>query len=285
MIECRADGVEFLRFAALAEQPLLSHAVFTRRGGVSAAPFDTLNASSATGDEVAAVRENKRRMARVLALDLASATPVHGARVAAIEAPGAYSRSLARDAPRHRGRRHDDRRAWHRASSGRLATASPSCSTIRASGRWRWCMPDGAARHRAWQCAPLPRCARATARARRTCSRESAPSIGKCCYTLTVDDREQFRADSFIWAHTPFERSPRPDGARIYAVIRTPTARNWWRRGSQRSRSRRLASITAAHTDRFYSNRIERSGTGRFGVGIGLLAGGDKHAASAEAWA
>src|SRR5215208_5961599 len=37
------------------------HAFFTRNGGVSAAPFDTLNFAVSTGDDAAAVDENRAR--------------------------------------------------------------------------------------------------------------------------------------------------------------------------------------------------------------------------------
>lgn len=42
------------------------HAFFTRRGGVSGPPWDTLNLAASTGDDPAAVRENLARVARRL---------------------------------------------------------------------------------------------------------------------------------------------------------------------------------------------------------------------------
>lgn len=45
-----------------------SHAFFTRRGGVSVAPWDTLSFAVSTGDDPAAVRENLRRAAHHLGI-------------------------------------------------------------------------------------------------------------------------------------------------------------------------------------------------------------------------
>lgn len=64
--------------------PARVHAISTlRRGGVSAAPYDTFNLGADVGDEVDAVAENRKRLREQLGLD---AEPfwlkqVHGARV------------------------------------------------------------------------------------------------------------------------------------------------------------------------------------------------------------
>jgi YfiH family protein len=51
------------------EAPRGVRAAFSlRTGGVSAAPFDSLNLGSQTGDDASAVRENQRRLAAALAL-------------------------------------------------------------------------------------------------------------------------------------------------------------------------------------------------------------------------
>jgi YfiH family protein len=71
-----------LRSALLAEAGAV-HAFFTRQGGVSAPPFDTLNFSSTTGDEPAAVRESWVRAARVLGVSperVLVLAQVHGVR-------------------------------------------------------------------------------------------------------------------------------------------------------------------------------------------------------------
>jgi polyphenol oxidase len=68
------------------ESPLLRaagfrHAFFTRRGGVSSGPFESLNFSIAVGDEPELVSENLSRAARVLGVpdaNLAFLSQVHG---------------------------------------------------------------------------------------------------------------------------------------------------------------------------------------------------------------
>jgi len=63
----------------------------TRRGGVSAAPYDSLNLGRSTGDRAEDVTKNRRRLLHALALDhdrLATAGQMHGVRVVAVEAPG-----------------------------------------------------------------------------------------------------------------------------------------------------------------------------------------------------
>ena len=65
----------------------------TRSGGVSAAPFDSFNLRSQTGDLPAAVAENQARLARIVGAVPVYLNQVHGARVVRLEradgAPGA----------------------------------------------------------------------------------------------------------------------------------------------------------------------------------------------------
>jgi hypothetical protein len=66
-----ADRGEELEMPVFLESPLLAgagfrHAFFTRRGGVSLPPWDTLNFAASGGDAPAAVRENLIRAARAL---------------------------------------------------------------------------------------------------------------------------------------------------------------------------------------------------------------------------
>jgi len=66
-----------------------SHGFSTREGGVSAAPFDSLNLARNVGDDPAAVAENHRRFAEALGVPAAAVyevTQVHGAVVHAVGA-------------------------------------------------------------------------------------------------------------------------------------------------------------------------------------------------------
>ncbi len=63
----------------------------TRRGGVSAPPFESLNLGRSTADRPGAVVENRTRFLAALGLDpaaLATAGQVHGARVVEVTSPG-----------------------------------------------------------------------------------------------------------------------------------------------------------------------------------------------------
>lgn len=84
----RMDGaVPYYIFSNLAEWPGVWHAIFTRRGGVSQPPLDSLNIGNCVGDSETAVRENHARIYTTLGLrpeDVVTAQQVHGARVAVV---------------------------------------------------------------------------------------------------------------------------------------------------------------------------------------------------------
>lgn len=68
----------------------LTHAVFTRQGGVSPEPWAALNLGSMVGDDLERVRENRRRALATLKCDMASVYEVwqvHGIAVAIANAP------------------------------------------------------------------------------------------------------------------------------------------------------------------------------------------------------
>ncbi len=66
-----ANGVVTYTFDMLAQFPLNAH-VSTRHGGVSPAPWNTLNFSVARGDSRDHVEENRRRFAEAGGIDAAS---------------------------------------------------------------------------------------------------------------------------------------------------------------------------------------------------------------------
>lgn len=83
--------------------PALScaHGFFTRRGGVSAGPWASLNCSLSGQDAPEAVRENRARVARHLGASppcLVGLTQVHGAEVAVARTPWAYGAGPRADA-------------------------------------------------------------------------------------------------------------------------------------------------------------------------------------------
>ncbi|MGC9196568.1 MAG: polyphenol oxidase family protein [Syntrophobacteraceae bacterium] len=72
-------GPPRLTFRNLSRVPGLFHAIFTRRGGVSAPPFDSLNVAWDSGDLEEAVRENLSRIKQCAGVErLVSSMQVHG---------------------------------------------------------------------------------------------------------------------------------------------------------------------------------------------------------------
>jgi copper oxidase (laccase) domain-containing protein len=68
-------------------------AATTRRGGVSAPPFDALNLGRSTADAPDAVEENRRRVLAALGIPegrVATAGQVHGVRVTEVKTPGLH---------------------------------------------------------------------------------------------------------------------------------------------------------------------------------------------------
>jgi len=83
----QSDGVRWLQ----AELDGAGVAFSTRLGGVSEAPFDSLNLGLLTADDGAAVGENRRRLATALGFEpgqVVYARQVHGTRL--IEHPGPF---------------------------------------------------------------------------------------------------------------------------------------------------------------------------------------------------
>lgn len=76
MQRVEAGGPVYYQFDHLASQPRLSHGVFTRLGGVSQAPWASLNVGALVGDDPIAVEMNARRMFEALNLDAERACTV-----------------------------------------------------------------------------------------------------------------------------------------------------------------------------------------------------------------
>lgn len=81
------DGLRYFRFGELPENGIARHAIFSRRGGVSPAPFDSLNLSMSVPDTREYVYANRRRVYGLYGRDTGSvvhAHLIHGAEVARV---------------------------------------------------------------------------------------------------------------------------------------------------------------------------------------------------------
>lgn len=84
MERIRQHNLVFYQFEALRPLAGLSHGIFTRRGGTSPPPFDSLNVGATVGDDWPNVLANRERVARALHVDEATTRTtwqVHGAEV------------------------------------------------------------------------------------------------------------------------------------------------------------------------------------------------------------
>ncbi len=87
MIFDQSSGIPFLRFESLPDNGRVQHAIFTRQGGVSPAPFASLNLSVSVPDEKERVYANRRRAYGVYGRDthtVVHAHLVHGRDVACV---------------------------------------------------------------------------------------------------------------------------------------------------------------------------------------------------------
>jgi YfiH family protein len=71
MLLRQIESFRYFQFETLVE-PRLVHAVFSRHGGVSPKPWDSLNVGSTVGDDHIRVNENRRRLFEVMGRDPAS---------------------------------------------------------------------------------------------------------------------------------------------------------------------------------------------------------------------
>lgn len=274
MIECRNGSCEYLRFERLSQEAGVVHAVFTRKGGESAQPFASLNLSISVGDDPAVVRRNQGRVAQVMGLPLVSARPVHGARVIEVRSDWAASAEALQERVRL-------------LEADAMMTDAPGIALF-----WAYadCVPvvlydprhhAVALVHAGWRGSAGAIAARAVmAMSERfgTCPVDLlagiAPSIHTCCYEVSDEVVARFRTDPLAWETARFEERIEngQDGLRerLYLDLWETNRRQLIAAGLDPTRIEVAGICTGCRTDLFYSHRVERGGTGRFGVAIGL---------------
>lgn len=80
------NGISYITFSVF-NTPVVTAAVSTRKGGVSQAPYASLNMSFASGDDPAAVLENRKQFLTALQIDpmqLISCNQIHGTNIVAV---------------------------------------------------------------------------------------------------------------------------------------------------------------------------------------------------------
>lgn len=82
MIQRNTNGVSFYQFSHLAACAVIRHGIFTRNGGCSHPPFNSLNIGHGIGDDDARVETNRRAIGRCFrGAELVYAGQVHGRQV------------------------------------------------------------------------------------------------------------------------------------------------------------------------------------------------------------
>ncbi len=256
------NGLVYYQFEHLAAQNI-THGVFTRQGGVSPAPWASLNLSRSTGDSAENVAENNARMLAALGVrreQTVSAWLNHGATVAVVNA-------------QHRGAALRDVDA--------LITNEPG---VFLSMRFADCAPvvlyderQGALglAHAGWPgvaanivLAALRAMERAYGSRPADVWAGIGPAIRVCCYQFGADLARQVAA-----ACPPgtLVCASQADGTCHLDLIAAITSQL---RAAGVQRVVDSGLCTACRVDEWFSHRVEKK-TGRFGVVIGLHAGTD----------
>ncbi|MEE8399327.1 MAG: laccase domain-containing protein, partial [Desulfobacterales bacterium] len=102
MIERRENGSVYYQFPNLLAFPGIQHGVFTRKGGCSPAPFDSLNVSLGVGDQGDRVEGNRQMLSQWFGrANLVFLNQVHGDRIRVFsrkDGPGDPTTPLVGDA-------------------------------------------------------------------------------------------------------------------------------------------------------------------------------------------
>jgi len=241
----------------------LFHGFFTRLGGVSFSPYDSLNMGHTVGDDPAAVETNHQLLFRALGLtgqEIVNARQVHGDRVARVTAAD---------------------RGTVIADTDALVSDSPGVTLLM---RFADCVPliywapkQGAfgLAHGGWR-GSVQGIAAKTARAMSDmfgCRPDElrvgiGPSIGTCCYQVGPEVIAQVREamPDYEGLFSKFTA----DG-RANLDLQQLNVRYLHRVGVKQIQI--VGLCTACRTDLFFSHRAERGLTGRFAVVVGLREG------------
>lgn len=261
LLRRESDGIVTYRFESLALEGLV-HTVFTRLGGVSREPFDTLNVGRTVGDDEEAVAENHARVYEHLGLSAAQVTSprqVHSNRVVAVG--GAQAGSLVPD-------------------SDGLATATPGVGLLL---RFADCQPillydpirhALALVHAGWRGVAQGIARRAVETMVQAFGSRSGdllaglgPAIGPCHYV--VGDKV---AAAMGYVLTDWSRALSPLGEDQWRLdLSAANAQQLAAEGVQQIEVANLC--TACHHDEFYSHRGDNGHTGRFAVAAYLQPG------------
>lgn len=261
------DGLQSFRFSVMPENGVARHAVFSRRGGVSEAPFESLNLSMSVPDERERVYANRRRVYGFYNRDTDSvvhAHLVHGADVARVT--------------------QGDNGTWVERVDG-LITDQPGCvltmnfadcAPILLYDPRRKAIGLG---HAGWRGAVVDLPGAMVRGMVETFGSDPAelvaavgPCIGPCCYEVGDEVITAVRG-KFPEADTLLQKpmgngQPVSNGDRLFFDLPEANRRNLAAAGVVTVEL--SGYCTACRTDLFFSHRAEKGRTGRFGVVFAL---------------
>ena len=259
MRRCQDHSLVYYQFDSFSDQPGIRHGVFTRLGGISEAPYDTLNLGRTVGDSEQAVQENDRRICNELGFSKASLVTGYQVHSDVVAVVGPAERAIVLP------------------TTDALVTDSPAVSlTLRFAD----CVPVlfydprrqviGIA-HAGWKGTVDRICVKVVAKMESVFgSRPSdvlagiGPAIGPCCYQVGDDVVERV-VGSFAYADELL--LPQPDGS-VHFDLWTANRRQLEDAGVTAVEEARIC--TACRHDEFFSHRADRGKTGRFGAFIAL---------------
>jgi YfiH family protein len=222
------------------------HGFSTRCGGVSPAPWDSLNLGGAVGDEAERVAENWSRLEVATGLAFARVRQVHGARVVTADAPCTPRDEADAVVSRTEG----VAACVAVADCVPVLIADPSTGAVAAvHAGWRGTVARAAA------AAVEEMTGRGGARPSELLA-AIGPSIGPCCYEVSEDLARQFEV---AFGEGIVRRSgPAPRLDLWEANVRALGAA-----GLLPERIERLGRCTACERDLFFSHRRDGGATGR----------------------
>jgi hypothetical protein len=259
MIRHCENGITFYEFETLSMDMQVAHAVFTRQGGQSQPPFDSLNVGHLLGDDPDSVQANHELIFHALAISpqrVVTARQVHGAHVANVGSAEAGTVVPSTDG---------------------LVTAETGLYLML---RFADCLPvmlyDPARHtmalvHVGWR-GLLAGVIHNTIRLmERELSTEPpnvlaglGPAIGPCCYEVGPD---VVRAIQRVFG-SQYRLVLVSRDARVHFDLPTAARLQLQSEGVLHIESSGLCS--SCHTDEFFSHRAENGRTGRFAVLLGL---------------
>ena len=265
---------QFEQFAGLDE--LMTHGIFARQGGVSAAPYATLNGGLSVGDDPALVAENRARVVATLPdhPPLVTAHPVHGTNVVELRDedvadPAALALRIATKADAMITQVRGIGLFWAYADCTPILLVDPAHQAI-ALVHAGWRGTSGAVVVAALD-----------AMSEHYGSRPNAvwagigPSIGPCCYEVDEPVQAAFAANPIASQHTFFSTVMVPDGIgdqrpSLRLDVAASNLAQLLASGIHPDHIEQSEYCTGCRTDLFFSHRIEKGRTGRFAVVIAL---------------